>query len=66
MIPHPIETTPKPALDHESGPILLYCPDRGGWHTGVWWKESWRLYGYLDTVLHPTHWLPAPPDVRVD
>jgi hypothetical protein len=48
MMPLPIETAPKPELDHESGPILLYCPDRGGWHTGVWWKGSWRLYGHLD------------------
>ena len=36
MIPCPIETAPKPELDHEPVPILLYCPDRGGWHTGVW------------------------------
>ena len=62
MMPISIETAPKPELDHESVPVLLYCPDRGGWHRGVWWMGSWHLYGHLDTVLRPTHWLPVPPD----
>jgi hypothetical protein len=38
MIPYPIETTPKPELDHEPVPILVYCPDEGGWHTAIWWE----------------------------
>jgi len=29
-------TAPKPELDYEPDPILLYCPGEGGWHTGVW------------------------------
>ena len=44
MIPFPIETAPKPELDHEPVPILLFCPDEGGGHTGIWFEASWRLH----------------------
>ena len=27
MTPYPIETAPKPELDHGPLPTLLYCPD---------------------------------------
>jgi hypothetical protein len=32
----------------------------------VWWDESWRLHTDLESVLNPTHWLPAPPDLMVE
>ncbi len=66
MTPFPIETAPKLELDHEPVPILLFCPDEGGWHTGVWFEASWRLHADIERVLEPTHWLPAPPDVVVE
>jgi len=27
---------------------------------------SWRLHGNIDTVLNPTSWLPALPDVALE
>ena len=66
MTPLAIETAPKLELDHGPVPILLFCPDEGGWHTGVWFAGVWRLYADIERVLEPTHWLPAPPDVVVD
>ncbi len=66
MTPFPVETAPKPELQHEPVPILLFCPDEGGWHTGIWFEGTWRLHADLERVLTPTHWLPAPPDVVVE
>ena len=66
MTPYPIETAPQPELDHEPIPILVWCPDEGGWHTAIWFEGSWRLHGDIEHVHHPTHWLPAPPDVVVE
>ena len=63
MLPYPIETAPKIERVRQPVLILLWCPDQGGWHTGIWLKGSWRLRADLERVLHPTHWLPAPPDV---
>ena len=34
-----IETAPHgPA---EERPFLLWCPEQGGWQTGVWFKGQW-------------------------
>jgi hypothetical protein len=58
--PRPINSAPK--TDAEKV-VLLYCPDQGGWHTGVWFEGSWRLHFEVNVRLEPTHWLPAPRDV---
>ena len=65
MIPYPIETAPRAEFDPEPVPILLWCPDEGGWHTGFWFAGVWRLHADIEHVLDPSHWLPAPPDVLV-
>ncbi len=64
MLPHSIETASRP--DQNPVPILLYCPDEGGWRTGVWRNGAWRLQGEHERILNPTHWLPASTDVVVE
>ena len=64
MLPYPIETAPRP--DREAVPILLYCPKRGCWETGLWWQGAWRLQRDLACVLTPTHWIPASREVVVE
>jgi hypothetical protein len=59
--PRPISTAP---TDDEFAErvLLLYCPEQGGWHTGVWFEGSWRAHIEIDRVLEATFWLPAPLD----
>ena len=56
--PQPIQTAPT----IENVPLLLWCPDQGGWHTGVWFGGVW--FAYIDTsiALEPSHWLYLPAD----
>jgi hypothetical protein len=56
--PKPIDTAPNDG----DVPLLLFCPEQGGWHTAVWFGGMW--VDYLTTLeeLQPTHWLPVPPD----
>jgi hypothetical protein len=56
--PQPISTAP--ACDNT--PLLLYCLEQGGWHTGVWFLGKWLAYIDTSVVLKPTHWLPLPAD----
>lgn len=65
MSPQPIATAPIPARDVEPDVLMLFAPEQGGWHTGVFWEGAWRLHYDLETVLVPTHWLPAPPEVEI-
>ena len=58
----PIETAPLPGPNAEPLVLLLYCPEDGGWHSGVWWNGAWRLHHDLHTGLRPTHWALTPPD----
>jgi hypothetical protein len=58
--PRPINTAPE---QDEEAVVLLYWPEQGGWHTGVYFDGSWRLHFELNVVLEPTHWAPAPRDV---
>jgi hypothetical protein len=59
--PRPINTAPE---HDEETVVLLYCPEQGGWHTGVYFEGKWRLHFEVRFVLEPTHWLPAPVDVE--
>ena len=61
----PIETAPLPGPNAEPLVLLLYCPEDGGWHSGVWWNGAWRLRHDLHTGLRPTHWALTPPDPDV-
>jgi hypothetical protein len=58
MTPQPISTAPH----EEDAPLLLFCPEQGGWHTGVWFLGKWLAYIDTSVVLQPSHWLPIPPE----
>ena len=64
MLPSPIATAPRP--DRDPVLILLYCPKRDCWETGLWWQGAWRLQRDLGCVLSPTHWIPTSTDVVVE
>ena len=55
----PIENAP---TDDPECTRLLYCPDKGGWHTGVFWEGRWLDAATLTTELHPTHFTDVPPE----
>jgi hypothetical protein len=56
----PLPIAAAPESDDE--PLLLFCPDQGGWHTGVCFLGRWLAYYDTSVVLHPSHWLPVPGD----
>jgi hypothetical protein len=59
MTPEPIEAAP-PFTD--TSPLLLFCPEQGGLHSGVWFYGKWLAYIDSSIILHPTHWMMAPVD----
>ena len=58
MDPRLISTAP----ESDERPLLLFCPEQGGWHTGVWFHGKWLAFIDTSVVLGPTYWLPVPPD----
>ncbi len=71
MLPRPIQSAPMAmGLDEAPIKILVYCPDEGGWHVGVWlraghhggvWmRQGWRAAIDHNIELRLTHWLPYP------
>ena len=69
MIPRMIHTAPMAVGPQEEPvPVLLYCPEDGGWRIGVWlrgrysdgvWcRQGWRLAANHAVELRPTKWLP--------
>jgi hypothetical protein len=42
--------------------LLLFCPEQGGWHTGVFVEGRWLDFATLTLALEPTYWLPEPPE----
>ena len=58
MTPEPIGTAP--TIDNP--PLLLFCPEQGGWHSGIWFYGKWLAYIDDSIILHPTHWMHAPFD----
>lgn len=55
----PIAEAPMAGVEH---PYLLYCPEEGGWHVGVFFEERWVDLATLTVELKPTHWMPVPPE----
>ncbi len=43
---------------------LLYCPEEGGWHVGVFSEGRWVDLATLTVELEPTHWMPVPPEPK--
>ncbi len=58
MTPQRVSAAPQ----EDDQPLLLFCPDQGGWHTGVWFRGKWLAYIDTSVVLEPSHWLPVPAD----
>ena len=59
---YPIATAPKNNPEDEAPPLLLFCPEQGGWHVGIYWEGRWVLHFDVGCELEPTHWLPCPPE----
>jgi len=64
------EPTPRPIsaarTDDPERTLLLFCPEQGGWQTGVFFESRWLDYATLSVDLHPTHFadvLPDPVDI---
>jgi hypothetical protein len=54
--PQPIDTAPR-----EPGqPLLLFCPEQDGWHTGEWHQGEWTDALTRSKHLDPTHWIGVP------
>ncbi len=77
MLPRPIQSAPmETGLDESPIKVLVYCPDEGGWHVGVWlraghrdgvWmRQGWRAAIDHNIELRPTHWLPYPEEPTLE
>ena len=42
--------------------LLLFCPEQGGWQTGVFFEGRWLDSSTLTEVLEPTHFTGVPRD----
>jgi hypothetical protein len=60
----PIETAPHDT-DQER-PFLLWCPEQGGWQTGMWFNGRWMDSGVptVDTARLVIIHQPALPSLR--
>jgi len=41
---------------------VLYCPEQGGWQTGVFSEGRWLDFSTLTKALEPTHFADMPPE----
>ena len=55
----PIETAPHNT--DQDRPFLLWCPEQGGWQTGMWFNGRWMDSITLSHPLAPTYWTEIPP-----
>src|SRR3954452_23714919 len=55
----PIETAPHHT--YQERPLLLWCPEQGGWQTGMWFNGRWMDSITLSHPLAPTFWTEIPP-----
>ena len=60
----PIETAPHDTAQER--PFLLWCPEQGGWQTGMWFKGQWMDSITLKNPLAPTYWTEIPPTADAD
>jgi len=59
----PIQDAP---TDDPERTYLLFCPEQGGWQTGVYFEGRWRDFSTLTKELEPTHFTDVPPDPKDD
>ena len=43
--------------------LLLFCPEQGGWQTGLFFEGRWLDFATTTVELEPTHWLSEPPEL---
>ena len=60
LTPQPISTAPQ----EDDRPLLLFCPEQGGWHTGEWYQGAWTDALTRVKNLDPTYWLDYPGDPK--
>jgi hypothetical protein len=46
----------------ENLPLLLYCPDQGGWQLGFCFGGVWFAVIDRSISLEPSHWMYPPED----
>jgi hypothetical protein len=56
--PDPIGTAPREA----ERILLLFCPEQGGWHSGLWHHGEWTDALTGEKHVKPTHWMDVPPE----
>ena len=57
--PRPISAAP---TDDPERTLLLFCPEQGGWQTGVFFEGRWLDFATLTVELEPTHFVDVLPD----
>jgi hypothetical protein len=40
----------------EGEPLMLYCGEQGGWHSGTWFEGRWVDFLTLEEELFPSHY----------
>jgi hypothetical protein len=55
----PIRAAPS---DDPERTFLLFCPEPGGWQTGVYFEGRWRDFATLTVDLEQTHFDDVPPE----
>src|SRR4051794_37629628 len=59
--PQPRPSSAAPTDDPERT-LLLFCPEQGGWQTGVFLEGRWLDFATLTVELEPAHFTDGPPD----
>ena len=44
--------------------LFLYCPQQGGWQSGVWFDGRWTDFATLTMTLEPIMWMEPRPDLE--
>jgi hypothetical protein len=56
---HPIAQAPTHNPEQQ---FHVFCPEQGGWQTGVFFEGRWVDYATLSVELEPTHFIHVLPD----
>jgi hypothetical protein len=56
---HPIAQAPTHNPEQQ---FHVFCPEQGGWQTGVFFEGRWLNYATLSVELDPTHYTEVLPD----
>ena len=62
MIPRTITSAPRHGRRERA--LLLFCPEQGGWQSGVWFDGRWTDFATLTITLEPIMSMETPPDLE--